>query len=115
MEETEPLFKELRILNIYEINRLRLHIFAFKLCNSLYPKVMTETLMYVSDLHSHNTRQSANIYLPKHRTNFRIQTVHYQASVIWNSLPQKLRNAQSLNVYKRLIFGLILKNDPSVT
>ena len=107
-DESEPLFKKLKILNIYEINKLRLYLFSYKLCNSMYPDIMSSTLRYVSDVHSYNTRQSSDIYIPKPRTNFKKQTVYYQAAILWNSLPHNIRNSNSINVFKRLVFKLIL-------
>ena len=74
-----PLFKKLNILNIYDLNKLRLAIFSYKIYNSMLPAVMNSHFMRVSDVHNHSTRQMNDLYLPKPRTNYRKFSVAYQA------------------------------------
>ena len=52
--------------------------------------------------HSHNTRRAAKNYLqiPSFNTKFGMRTFVYQASKVWNNLPNELLDIQSLLKFK---------------
>lgn len=53
-------------------------------------------------MHSYNTRYSAqqNFHRPAARTNYGIFTFKFMASKIWETIPLRLKQLQSLNNFK---------------
>ena len=52
-------------------------------------------------VHSHSTRGKNNLHLPKFKTERGKQRFAFHAAKDWNELDIQLRNAPSLNVFKR--------------
>ena len=59
------------------------------------------TLDFEPTIHDYNTRGSATtMRLPKPNTNFLKKTVSYRAIVVWNSIPDHVKNADCKAVLK---------------
>ena len=54
-------------------------------------------LTTINSIHSHNTRTSKNLHLPKANTNWGKQKPTYQASKDFNNLDNTIKNTNSLN------------------
>jgi hypothetical protein len=105
---SEPLFKQLLILNVYKIHIYQLSLFMYKQLNKLLPSAGTFSFQTNSVVHSHFTRQSENLYLVRCRTQRRLTTVLFQGPRLWNSLPSRLKKSPSVNVFKRLAKVMLL-------
>ena len=105
---SEPLFKQLLILNVYKIHIYQLSLFMYKQLNKLLPSAGTFSFQTNSVEHSHFTRQSENVYLVRCRTQRRLTTVLFQGPRLWNSLPSRLKKSPSVNVFKRLARVMLL-------
>lgn len=55
--------------------------------------------------HSYSTRQSANLYLPKVKTEWGKQRFTYQAASDWNDLENDTKNIANFNIFKRKLFS----------
>ena len=53
------------------------------------------------NIHSHNTRNKEGYLIPSVRTNCRKITVSYAGPILWNSLPQQLRQPPSEALFKK--------------
>ena len=63
----------------------------------------TSVLKYYSlncNIHSHATRNAANFHIPKARTMLTYKSIVYQGPVVWNSIPNEIRNSITLNLFK---------------
>ena len=106
--ETAQLFHDLGILNIYDMNKIRLGIFSYKLCNSLLPAVFDSFHTPVSSIHDYDTRQSENLYPPGPRTEYRRNSVAYQSVLLWNSFSENIRSAETVNSFKTRLFRTLI-------
>lgn len=52
------------------------------------------------DIHSYNTRGNTNFRLPRVKTNWGKQTVLYHAASEWNTLPENIRDSNTLAIFK---------------
>ena len=83
-------------------------IFIFKCINGLIDfdfKLTTN-----NNIHSHNTRTSKNLHLPKVNTNWGKQKPTYQASNDFNNLDNTIKNTDSLPKFKTFLKKLTVKN-----
>jgi hypothetical protein len=65
----------------------------------------------VSDIHTHDTRNSNRLFVPNYKINeYAKRCISYSASLKWNELPDELRTAPSLNIFKRKLTKYILSN-----
>ena len=63
--ESEPLFKQLKIMKVTEIYIYSVQLFCYKYRNKLLPDTFSDFFMYNHEVHSHNTRQQDNFHIPK--------------------------------------------------
>ena len=83
-------------------------IFIFKCINGLIDfdfKLTTN-----NNIHSHNTRTSKNLHLPKANTNWGKQKPTYQASNDFNNQDNKIKTTDSLAKFKTFLKKLTVKN-----
>ena len=52
-------------------------------------------------IHSYNTRSANKVYTKYERTNYRRFSVRYTGAIIWNSLPNTLKEIKSLQLFNR--------------
>ena len=82
--------------------------FTFKCINGLIDfdfKLTTN-----NNIHSHNTRTSKHLHLPKANTNWGKQKPTYQASNDLNNLDNTIKNHDSLPKFKTFLKKLTVKN-----
>ena len=64
------------------------------------PSYLCEKFHVRSDVHDVNTRQKNILDIPMYRSAAGQRTFHYRAVSSWNSLPQSLKNIDSLTHFK---------------
>ena len=52
-------------------------------------------------IHSYNTRSANKVYPKYERTNYRHFSVRYTGAMVWNSLPNTLKEIKSLQLFNR--------------
>ena len=91
---SEPLFKKLYLLNVYQLYVYQVAIFMYKQMNGLLPLAGSFSFVTNESVHDHFTRGRKDIHLEDHcRTKKRQLTVMFQGPRIWNSLTIKLRES----------------------
>ena len=68
LAHTKPLFRNLKILNVFEFSDFNLAIFMYLCYNGFIPTSISDKFCLNPDVHTHNTRGSSNFHLPKIRT-----------------------------------------------
>ena len=104
---SEPLFKQLKIFNIYQIYQFQLAIYMYKIVNgSLSP--LDHCLFQTGlNVHMYDTRHKEDLRRPFCRTKKRQQTMCFQGPMLWNSVPDLVKHAPSFGIFKnRLRFFL---------
>ena len=77
-------------------------IFIYKCLNDLSADSFKNVFKVISKVHDINTRQSANhdLVIGKCRTNYYKSALCYDGCVLWNSLPQSVKNVNNLKKFK---------------
>ena len=95
MDHSEPSFKYLKILNIYQINDYlcSLFMFRFNYCQDL-PGLFNDYFKQNNALHKHNTRNSIKLHMSYKRTNYRTYTIFHKGVLIWYVLNEEIKNTK---------------------
>ena len=92
---TDPLFKNLKILNLESIYKLQIGKFMYQYRSGLLPYSFNNMFLVTRQVHSYGTRSSEHFYLPQCRTNIRKFSISFQGPKFFNSLSFEIRNATS--------------------
>ena len=94
---TEPLFKNLRILNLKDIYKLQIGKFMYQCKSGLLPDSFNDMFFVTRQVHSYGTRSSELFYLPQCRTtcNIRKFSISFQGPNFYNSLSPEIQNVTS--------------------
>ena len=88
-------------------------VLMYKVYNNLVPKTTTDMFQLTAEVHNYNTRPTAAKNYNVHNANLMKtrKAVTYAGSVAWNKLPDAIKEAQSLNVFKARLKAYLLKNN----
>ena len=92
---TDPLFKNLKILNLESIYKLQIGKFMYQCRSGLLPYSFNNMFSVTHQVHSYGTRSSEFFHLPHCRTNIRKFSISFQGPKFFNSLSSEIRNATS--------------------
>ena len=108
---SQPLFINLNILNIYQINIYHILIFMFKINKSIIPKIFNP--LFKINENKYLTRYSNNRYIqPKSYFAATEFSISIRGPKAWNKiLPTELKALTMLNEFKSKLRQLLLKND----
>jgi hypothetical protein len=98
-----PIFKLIRVLNVYDINKIQMGCFVYKFFNGLLPSLFDNYFVTNCSIHSYNTRYSNNLhlYLPRCRTETRANSIRILGVKLWNSIDLAIRQKKSVFSFKR--------------
>ena len=85
-----------------ENKRLKqLAVIMYKIHNNLSPSYLRQIFTNTSVVLAHNLRNSEiNCYVPKPRTEYAKDSLHYRGYVLWNKIPSEIRHLSSLKLLK---------------
>ena len=96
-EHTETIFKNLEILNVYQINDFLTSIFMFRYFNlKNLPEIFTNYFVTNNEVHHHNTRKTSKLHKSYNRTHYAKHTLSNSGVDIWNGLTNKYKDIRSL-------------------
>ena len=106
LAHTEPLYHDLGILKLEQINVFQIASFMYKYSNNLLPSVFIG--FFNRPDHSYQTRNRDNYLTQRHRLNLSKMTVGYLGPTIWNAIPEYIKTSSSvdsfnLNIKKHLL------------
>ena len=107
---TAPLFRKLKILDVFNVNSFLIASFMYSYHNQLLPDNFHRLFLTNRDIHNYNTRQVIDYRSHHCRTNIKQFTILYQGPKIWNSLPRKLLTSPSISVFKKAIKQYLIEN-----
>lgn len=96
-----PIYQELNILNIDQINKLQLCLFTYDLFNNRLPPQFNSFCSTNNRIHKHYTRNSTKLHKQYNKTNYGLYSTRNMCINMWNSLPITLTNCHSHNIFKR--------------
>ena len=97
---SQPLFKQLALMTVYDIFKYQLAMFMYKCVNNLLPQHSSFNCVVNDTLHDYSTRSSTNLHIVHCRTKCRWTTVQIQGPKLWNSLPKSLKEIPSPTRFK---------------
>ena len=101
-EHTEMIFKNLEILNVYEINDYLTSIFMFRYFNlKNLPETFAHYFVTNNEVHHYSTRKHPSSNKTYNRTNNAKHTLSNNGIDLWNGLNNKYKNIISLHTFKR--------------
>ena len=99
-DHTAPLFKQLKIMTIYELYLFRTGLFMFKIYNKKVPTVCCEMFTTNEIYHSYNTRRRNYLHVPLAGSVCYSNTVRIKGVDIWNRILTLIDVDCSICVFK---------------
>ena len=109
---SQPLFKELKILNISDIYIYNIGLFMYKYINQMSPPIF-DMFVLNSDIHSYGTRNSNMFHIPACPTNRSQKTLKYTGAKCWNSISSGISTNCKIGTFKKHLRSYILSNQIS--
>lgn len=107
---TTPLFSNLRILPITNLNDFQVACFIYRCVNNLLPQKFCIMFNSNSSVHSHNTRHKSDLRHQYHRLCLRKNTVRIFGTILFNSLSIELRNISTYTAFRSNYKNKLLDN-----
>ena len=86
-----------------ELRRVRsICIEVYKALNNIGPHYMSQLFKTIKLRHSQRKPLNLSV-LRVNRTTFGIKSVRYKGIILWSSLPEHIKTAENLEIFKRLI------------
>ena len=100
LAHTTPIFYSLKLLTFYDVYKYQLGVFMFLCHIKILPTSILNYFTLNLNLHSYATRNAHKFHLPKVRTSISHKSPLFQGPLLWNSLPEDIRESKSVNVFK---------------
>ena len=118
LPSSEPLYKNLEILKISDIFRLSIANFVFSTLTFDSPAIFNDWFHYDHDVHDHTTRSSSEVIRENYfdvghveqsyvlhtkgaKNIYGEKMIQVSGPVIWNSIPDYVRKAESIFTFKK--------------
>lgn len=84
----------------------------FKVINNMAPSKLCSMFQNSKSIHAHNLRGSdSSLFLPRPKTEYGKKCLSYNGARIWNSLPEYVRNSETLNSFNTSVSSINLTSD----
>ena len=100
---TQPLFKETKVLKLFDINKLQLATYMYK-------KINSNEYVNVQPQHEHFTRTHENLRIPAHNLTLFQHSTSYLAPKTWNSIPNIIKTSPTVKLFKKQLKKHIIQN-----
>ena len=113
LKKFDHISQGIRSLNWLPVNdKLYLNdaIMMFKCINELVPDYLIGKFTLCSQIHSRNTRQRGQLYLPRCRTTTGQRSFTYRSAKLWNNLGDDVKSLDSVNVFRKRLVNLLLSD-----
>ena len=98
--ESEPLFRKLGFLNIYQIYKYKINAFMFRFVKGMLPQTFDTVFRRRIATVSPTTRQRHKLIIPHCRTTAYQNTIYYQGPHEWNRTSDKIDHFCSVHAFK---------------
>ena len=105
-----PLFKQMNLLQLSDIFKLRTAITTYFLLHN--NKINLTNNLQLNSIHSHMTRSQnqGNFFIPFKRTRLGQTSSDYQGAITWNQIPQIIRSSALLSIFKKSYTNYLIEN-----
>ena len=96
------LVNSLKIQTIWQRRDYFLSVLMFKAIHGLAPHYLCNDVTMIVDVHGYNTRslENMNLYVPKYTKEICKRSFAYKGSMLWNDLPDEVKESSSLDAFK---------------
>ena len=101
LSHSRPLFLKLNILPISLLHDFQLSIFMYSYYNNLLPNNFDNIFHTNRDVHTYNTRNSADTRAIYGHYSFSNNIFLCKGPIVWNKLPQDIKLCKTLQSFKR--------------
>jgi hypothetical protein len=112
-KHTVEVYRETKKFNVISLNVIALCILMYTINNNLVKNEFEITIN--NDIHNHFTRQASHIHIEFRRTNIGKNSIITKAAHLYNELPNQIKEAQNINIFKKLLrtheLNIQVKND----
>ena len=107
LAHTDPIFKSLGILNIYQVFKLNCVLFMYKcLKTKQYPE-FKKKILKSSSIHSYGTRTNDLFRPPRERLKLCQRSYLYQSVILWNTISTDTKILNCILIFKIKIKALL--------
>ena len=85
-------------------------VMTFKCMNGLAPSYLCDKFITRSEIHNANTRHNNKLDIPIYKLASGQRTFLYRAVVLWNELPDSIKNSENLIHFKSKYNRILLKD-----
>ena len=110
LASTDPLFKETKILKFDNIYTYYLGYFMYKTFNSSVDNIPKQRLLSCFRTHTHLTRYHSNLRPEFYGKNVTQRSIFFQGPQLWNTLPEVIKESNSLFKFRSSLRDFILTN-----
>ena len=110
-QESRQLFVSLQLLNIYELNSYQIGLFMYSYTKRSLPSAFSNYFSLNNSIHKHYTRSSEKFHMKFTRTNYGRFSIKYKGPMIWNTLPDVLKNIISLQMFRKELKTFVLNQN----
>ena len=75
-------------------------IMTYKYMGGAAPSCLPRTFTERSSIHKHKTSNCTNLQIPRYRASLTQRSFKYHAISLWNFLPEPVKQATSINIFK---------------
>ena len=101
----------LQLLNIYELNSYQIGLFMYSYTKGSLPSAFSNYFSMNNSIHEHYTRSSEKLHMKFTRTNYGRFSIKYKGPMIWNTLPDVLKNIKSLQMFRKELKTFVLNQN----
>ena len=99
---TDPLFKHLDLLPLYDINTYLIGQFMFKVYQRKVPDQFQSMFSRSAEVHTYHSRQESLCQLPRVHSEYAKQSISYKGALLWNKiLANNISPYVSIPIFKR--------------
>ena len=93
-DHTQPLFKSMNILKLFDINKLQTAVYMHKLVSTTNP-------LHLLPQHNYPTRTCEHLRVPQHNLTVFQHSLAYSGPKLWNVIPDSIKTLPTLPSFKR--------------
>ena len=110
-DSSQPLYEQLKILKLSDINKYLIGRFMFRYCNGQIPRLFDSFFFRNHDFHEHNTRISGHFHIISVKSDLSKTGIRYRGAVIWNTILHHGINHESseavfVKLLKKILYDL---------
>ena len=109
-DHTDELFKMTKVLTVYQIYKSCILHFMFKYYKGILPNLYTGMFQCNANVHSHNTRQSRELHIPRYKHSALQKSVGYQGVKLWNQVLKIIDTNCSLANFKQKVKSCLIED-----